>query len=305
MSTNQIPPLMDEMATFVKVAEAGSFSEAARRLGSTPSAVSRSIARLERALGTRLILRSTRKLRLSDEGLEVLRHAGELVAAAKAVMSLAERRSAEPAGTIRISAPRALGRFLIHPNIPDFLAAHPAVDVVLKLDDRQLDPVDDQVDIVFRITDDPPPGLVGRKLMRIEHVVCATPAYLARHGRPAHPRELAAHGCITLSEDPVDTRWRFERGGGTVAVDVRGRYVANHSGVRLEAVLADLGIGGVPRFVAAAALEDGRVERVLPDWLFKTNYYGDAWAFCSPSRYTAPKIRSFLAFIAGRIGQPG
>ncbi len=94
MSTNQIPPLMDEMATFVKVAEAGSFSEAARRLGSTPSAVSRSIARLERALGTRLILRSTRRLRLSDEGLEALRHAGELVAAAKAVMSLAERRSA-------------------------------------------------------------------------------------------------------------------------------------------------------------------------------------------------------------------
>ncbi|MBN3728012.1 LysR substrate-binding domain-containing protein [Burkholderia sp. Ac-20379] len=305
MSTNQIPQLMVEMATFAKVAEAGSFSEAARRLGSTPSAVSRAIARLERALGTRLIVRTTRKLRLSDEGEDVLRHAAELVAAARSVMSLAERRSAEPAGTLRISAPRALGRFLIHPNIPDFLAAHPSVDVVLKLDDGPLDPAADQVDIVFRITDDPPPGLVGRKLLRIEHVVCATPAYLARHGAPAHPRDLAAHSCVTLSEDPVDTRWRFEQQGTTVAVDVRGRYVANHSGVRLEAVLAGIGIGGVPHFVAAAALRDGRVERVLPDWVFKTNYYGDAWAFCSPSRHTAPKIRSFLAFIAQRIGAPG
>ncbi len=302
MSTNQIPPLMDEMAIFVKVAEAGSFSEAARRLGATPSAVSRAIARLERALGTRLILRTTRKLRLSDEGVEALRHASELVAAARAMFSLAERRSAEPAGTIRLSAPRALGRFVIHPTIPEFLATHPAVDVVLKLDDRQLDPLDDAIDIVFRITDDPPPGFVGRKLLRIEHVVCATPAYLARHGAPVHPRDLAAHGCITLSEDPVDARWRFEKQGVTVAVDVHGRYVANHSGVRLDAVLADIGIGGVPQFVAAPALEDGRIERVLPDWVFKTNYYGDAWAFCSPSQHGSPKIRRFLEHVARRLG---
>jgi len=301
MSKDQASSLLDEMATFVRVVDSGSFSEAARQLGSTPSAVSRAIARLERALKTRLLQRTTRKLRLSDSGQGVYRHCRDMLDSAHAAVEVSGQLSGEPAGKIRISVPRALGRFLVHPCIPDFLALHPKVDVVLRLEDHEVDLIDGQIDLAFRITDEPPPGLMGRRLMRIEHIICATPDYLAAHGTPAHPHELKKHSCIALGEDAVDSRWKFSKDGRTVSVDIDGRYTANHTGVRLDAVLHHIGIGGMPYFIARPALEEGRVRQLLPDWTFKTNYYGDAWMLYPPTRYLPPKLRAFIDFVSARL----
>ncbi len=301
MSTNKLNALMSDMAVFVKVVETGSFSEAARQMGSTPSAVSRAVARLEKGLGTRVLQRTTRKLRLSDSGQAVYGHACEMLNCAQAALAVSGRFHDEPQGQIRLSVPKAVGRFLIHPHLPDFLAAYPKVDVIMRLDDRYVDLIDDHQDLAIRITDRPPPGLMGRSLMNIRHGVFASPDYLARRAAPSHPHQLSEHSCIYLGEDPSDARWRFSRAGRSVSVAVRGRYAANHTGVRLDAVERGLGIGSLPGFVAASALKEGRIVQVLADWEFRTHYCGAAWALYPPTRHLPPKLRLFVEFLARRL----
>ncbi|MDR5875857.1 LysR family transcriptional regulator [Halomonas sp. CUBES01] len=304
MSTNQMVALLGEMAVFVKVVETGSFSETARQLGATPSAISRSVARLEKALGTRLLQRTTRKLRLSESGHEVHRRCVDMVSAAQAVMAVSGQFDPEPQGLIRVSVPKAVGRFVVHPHIPDFLARYPKIDVQLQLKDSYVDLIDDQVDLAIRITDRPSPGLMGRKLIDIDHMLCATPEYLERHGTPTHPHDLKVHNCIFLGEEPGDSRWKFQLDGKKVNVNVRGRYAVNHTGARLDAVLQHLGIGSLPYFTARHALQQGHIVQVLPEWKFKTHYYcGEAWVLYPPTRYLPPKLSAFISFMAERLGQ--
>ncbi len=285
---------MREMVAFVRVVESGSFSAAARQLGTTPSAVSKQIARLEAALATRLLERSTRKLRLTDGGREAYQRCRQLAAAARSVMEMSGQSGDEPEGLLRVSVPKAVGYRLLHPHIPSFLRRYPRVDVQLLLDDGEVDLIDGNVDLAIRVTDQPPAGLAGRPWRPIRHRVCATPAYLARNGAPTHPRELAGHSCICLSEDSFHSRWRFRRGDEELSVPVRGRYMANHSAIRLEAVLADLGIGSLPDFVAEAALAAGDIVETLPEWTFLASYHGTAWLLYSPGRYRASRLRVFI-----------
>ena len=303
VSINLPVTLLTEMVVFVKVVEAGSFSAAARQLGSSPSAVSRSIARLEKALAIRLLQRTTRKLRLSDAGEEVFRRCREMAGAAQAVMDLSGRFTREAEGLIRVSVPKAVGRYVIHPHMPEFLRRYPKVDVQLILEDRYVDLIDDNVDLSIRITDEPPPGLVGRELFPIEHLLCATPQYLAEQGVPRQPEDLREHSCIVLGETPADARWKFRQGSKSVTVGVRGRYAANHTGVRLDAVLQDIGIGSLPYFTARQALEEGRVIQVLPEWDFIASYHGGVWLLQTPTRYLQPKLRVFIDFLVERLAQ--
>ena len=303
VSINLPVTLLTEMVVFVKVVEAGSFSAAARQLGSSPSAVSRSIARLEKALAIRLLQRTTRKLRLSDAGEEVFRRCREMAGAAQAVMDLSGRFTREAEGLIRVSVPKAVGRYVIHPHMPEFLRRYPKVDVQLILEDRYVDLIDDNVDLSIRITDEPPPGLVGRELFPIEHLLCATPQYLAEQGVPQQPEDLREHSCLVLGETPADARWKFRQGSKSVTVGVRGRYAANHTGVRLDAVLQDIGIGSLPYFTARQALEEGRVIQVLPEWDFIASYHGGVWLLQTPTRYLQPKLRVFIDFLVERLAQ--
>ena len=303
VSINLPVTLLTEMVVFVKVVEAGSFSAAARQLGSSPSAVSRSIARLEKALAIRLLQRTTRKLRLSDAGEEVFRRCREMAGAAQAVMDLSGRFTREAEGLIRVSVPKAVGRYVIHPHMPEFLRRYPKVDGQLILEDRYVDLIDDNVDLSIRITDEPPPGLVGRELFPIEHLLCATPQYLAEQGVPRQPEDLREHSCIVLGETPADARWKFRQGSKSVTVGVRGRYAANHTGVRLDAVLQGIGIGSLPYFTARQALEEGRVIQVLPEWDFIASYHGGVWLLQTPTRYLQPKLRVFIDFLVERLAQ--
>lgn len=297
MSINLPLPLLAEMAIFVRVVETGSFSEAARQLGSSPSAVSRSISRLEKALATRLLQRTTRKLRLSDGGEEVFKRCSEMVSAARSVMEVSGQFTHEAQGLVRVSVPKAVGRFVVHPHMAEFLRRYPKVDVELLHEDRDVDLIDDHVDLAIRITDRPPPGLIGRQLLRIDHLLCATPQYLAEHGTPVHPQDLRLHSCIYLGETPGDARWKFTQGSKAVTVGVRGRYAANHTGVRLDAVQQHLGIGSLPYFTARHALEQGLIVQVLPDWTFLASYHGGAWLLHSPTRYLPPKLRVFIDYL--------
>ncbi|MDO5625699.1 MAG: LysR family transcriptional regulator [Pseudomonadota bacterium] len=303
MRTSLQPLLLHEMALFARVVEAGSFSAAAREVGGTPSAVSRSVARLESAVGAQLLQRTTRKLGVTPEGAEVLAHCTDILNASRAVMEAGGQHGPEPKGLLRVCAPKAIGHALLHPHMGEFLRMHPKVDVHLLLDDRPLDLVEHRLDVAVRITDTPPVGLIGRRMTAIEHLVCASPAYLAGHAEPLHPKELAAHSCISLGETPGDARWKFMHRTRDEAhvVHVRGRYTANHTGVRLGAVLSGLGIGSLPEFTARAALASGDAVVVLPDWRFVTVYTGSLWALYLPHRQLPPKVRAFASFMGQKL----
>lgn len=299
-STNRLMPLM---SVFAKVVELGSFSAAAEHLGLTASAVSRQVAALEQALSVKLLERTTRKLRVTEVGNEVYARCREVVHAARSVQEIAERFVSSPQGLVKLSAPKALGRQIISPLLPGFLQRYPQVDVQLLLSDQPSDLMADDLDLLVRITDAPPPGLAARPLMEVHQQLCASPQYLAQAGIAQHPDELAGHSCIYLGETPGDSRWqlRHRDSGEKVLVNVSGRLASNHSEVRLDAVLADLGIGCLPYFTAASALAEGRVVEVLPQWRYETTYHGTAWLLYPPNRYLPPKCRVLIDYLVAHL----
>lgn len=304
MGSNDFLDVMQELVAFVRVAEAGSFSAAARAQGGTPSAISRQVARLEKALGLALLQRTTRQLRLTDAGLAVLEHGRAMVAAARATLEVAEGHVGAPRGRVRLSAPKAFARQVLHRPVLDFLQRYPEVDVHFLVQDRPVDALREGVDLVVRLTDDPPPGMVARALCPVQQWLVASPAYLAGHPPVHAPDDLMAHSCIALGEQERDGRWRFVRGDEVVEVPVTGRYTVNHSEMRLAAVEAGLGIGCMPDFGAREALAAGRVVRLLADWTFDTRYQGTAYLLFAASRHTAPKVRALIDHLVAALA-PG
>jgi DNA-binding transcriptional LysR family regulator len=291
---NEFLKVLPEMVTFLRVAELGSFSAAAKQLGMTPSAVSRQVTRLETELGVQLIRRTTRQLCLTEPGVEAFGRCSELVAAGQATMQIAQKHMREPKGRVRLSAPKAFARHVLHPQILEFLKCYPDVDVQLIVTDRDVDPIRESVDLVIRLTNDPPQGLAARRLLAVEHILCVTPHYLAQSGQIRHPLDLPGRSCLYLGEHEHDNHWRFCKGNESVEVLVNGRYVANHSEIRLDGVLAHLGVGCLPDFMAREALESGAIRRILSDWEFQANYHGQAYILYPPSRFTVPKCRVLI-----------
>ncbi|WP_028604402.1 LysR family transcriptional regulator [Ottowia thiooxydans] len=305
MRTDDFLEVMHELVAFVRVAELGSFSAAARRHGQTPSAVSRQITRLESVLGVSLLQRTTRQLHLTEAGMEVLECGREMVAAAQASMRVAEGHMGTPRGLIRLSAPKAFARHVLHQPLLDFLQRYSEIDVHLMVVDRVVDPVREGIDLAIRLTDDPPQGMVARALMPVHQFLLASPAYLASHERIQTPEDLMNHSCLSLGEQENDSRWRFVRGNDQVEISVAGRYTLNHSEMRLAAVERGLGVGCVQDFVARDALAAGRVVRLLPEWTFDTNYQGVAYLLFSASRYTTPKMRALIDHLVNALRPEG
>ncbi|QDL54808.1 LysR family transcriptional regulator [Rhodoferax aquaticus] len=301
MSINTALDSLPDMAAFARVVDAGSFSAAARQLGVTPSAVSRQVARLEDLLRVRLLERTTRKLRLTDAGQAAYTRCQAMVSAAREVLALSDTHTEVPKGLVRVSMPKAVCRLVVHPLMLGFLQRYPEVDVQLVVTDRAVDLFEESLDLAIRITDTPPLGLAGRPLMRIRHLACASPQYLAQRGTPQHPRDLAQHSCLYLGEDARDRHWRFQRAGERVQVSVQGRYIANHSEIRLEGALNHLGIASLPEFTARQALASGELVTVLDDWEHQTDYAGMAWILYPPNRYLSSKVRVWIDYIAEHL----
>ncbi|MDR5834019.1 LysR family transcriptional regulator [Caballeronia sp. LZ034LL] len=303
--------LMPDMAVFARVVDAGNFSVAARQLGTPPSTVSRQIKRLEEALATRLLERSTRKVRVTEAGQQVYRYCRDMAAAAAAAVDAAGLSTGKPQGRVTLSAPTAYAKSVIHPLVPAFLAAYPEVDVQLVFSDHDIDPLEHDIDLVIRATSQPPQGLAARPLGRVRWQLCASADYLRARGVPEHPRELAAHDCIYLGETADDNRWRFTRhashAGGenaeTATVTVHGRYLANHAGARLEAAERGLGIAALPEFAARDALAAASVQPVLADWEIQVRaYQGPVWLLYPPNRFLPPKVRALIDHLHAHLG---
>lgn len=301
---NQLDQTLPDLALWVRVVEKGSFAAAARDWGQTPSAVSRRVARLEEAMGVRLLERTTRKLHLTQAGEQALAHGQAMLAAAQTALDGAQEVQQAPQGLVRLCAPRAVCHLLIHPLMPDFLAKYPQIQVQLVVTDQPLDPLDGAVDLVIRLTDQPPAGMAARPLRPVRQVLCASPTYLTRAGTPTHPSDLAAHNCLYLGEHPLDHRWRLRHQDERVTVAVQGRYVVNHTQIRLDSALQHLGIAALPDFVLQAALDRGDLVEVLPDWQLDAAYAGQAWLLYPSQRHLLPRLRVLIDHLAQGLALP-
>lgn len=289
--------LLKEMAIFAQVVDSAGFSAAARRLGLTTSAVSRHVARLEAQLGGRLLHRSTRSLALTELGQQVYEGSSRMLSSAREIHALAGSYSARPNGVIRLTAPIVFGQVWLAPRLPGFLAKYPEVDLQLTLVDRNVDLIDEGIDLAIRIARELAPGLAARPLCDLRYVLVAAPAYLAQHGAPATPEALPEHACIYLGYARFREDWRLKKGREEVSIKMPTRFTINNSAAILAAVQAGGGIGLIPDFAAASALQEGRVQQVLPEWEFQEPYTGSVHAVYVPGKHLALKVRALIDYL--------
>jgi DNA-binding transcriptional LysR family regulator len=286
-----------EMIVFAHVVDHRGFAAAARQLGMTASAVSRSVSRLEEHLGIKLLNRTTRSLSLTELGTEVYAGCARLAQAARDVEAHAGSDTVSPRGTVRISAPTIFGEVWIAPQLPSFLEQWPEVRVDLSLTDRVVDLADEGFDLAIRLTSPEAlsPGLVARTLFEMSYVMVADPSYLAKRGTPTTPAQLEEHRCIYLGYGGFRDRLEMQCGSAHVTVQIGGPLTINSSLGILATVEAGLGIGIVPDVMAAKGLSVGRLVRVLPDWSL-TGGYGvrTVHAVYSPTRYLPKKVRVLI-----------
>ncbi len=261
-------PDFEGLAMFAKVAEERSFAGAARSLGVSVATVSRGVARLEARLGSRLFNRSSRQLALTAFGLDLAERAARLLADAEEAERSGREASARPRGLVRLAVPMSFGLRWVAPILPAFFRAYPEVSIDLHLSDAQVDIVGRGFDAALRITSRlDAASLVARKLCPVSPFVVASPAYLARHGRPRHPRDLAAHACLGYAYGMRTDLWRFSNAAGEeVGVVPRGPLRVTNADASVPLVLDGLAIAEFPGFIAAEYLADGRMEALLTDW---------------------------------------
>jgi DNA-binding transcriptional LysR family regulator len=255
---------------FAKVVEANSFSEAARRLHIPVSTVSRRIAELEDQLGVRLLERSTRSLRLTDTGAEILQQAQRSAELNDAVESIVSNTLAEVSGTLRLSAPPNISDTLLVPLVCAFQASYPKVRIYIFVTQRMVDPITDGIDLVLRVGELQDSSLVARRLLRYRHQLVASPAYLDQAGWPQHPRDLLDHRLVAFSLGTPDRQWRFLKGGDgdPFALSFAPHLAMNDYAGVAAAVLTAGGIGDLPPIVCADLLRDGKLVEVMPKWRF-------------------------------------
>jgi DNA-binding transcriptional LysR family regulator len=289
------------MAVFARVAEAKSFSGAARRLGVSKSAVSKQVAQLERALKARLLNRTTRRLSLTEVGEAFYEHCARMLAEAEAAELAVSRLYAEPRGVLKVTAPAAFGHLHIAPAIPDFIERHPGVAVQIVMNDRPVDLAEEGFDLAIRMTREQAPNVVARRLAPVRWAVCAAPGYLEQHDAPGTPQDLEGHNCLFYSFLESFSEWRFSSKAGDTAVRVTGNFTVNNSEALREAVLKGLGIALLPTFTVGADLRGGRLQQVLGEYRAHGTFGEEVYAIYLPTRYLSPKVRAFVDFFVQRF----
>lgn len=291
---------LSAIEAFVRVAETASFSAAARKLGTSKSAISRHVSALETRLGARLFHRTTRALTLTEAGQGYLERARRVLADLEEADLAVGQLQAAPRGRLRINAPMSFGFLHLAPAIPDFLALYPEVDVDLSMNDRFVDLVDEGFDVAVRIGTLANSSLIARRLAPIRRVVCASPDYLARRGVPATPDALKVHDCLPNTNIAVLHEWRFASPEGRPwPVEIRGRMSANNGDALRVAALRGLGLTFLPTFIVGADLQAGTLTSVLDDFVPQDMTLNAVYPH---ARHLSPKVRAFVDFLVHRFG---
>lgn len=279
---------LEELSALVAILETGSLAAAGRRLRRSPPAMTRLLAGLEERVGTQLVVRTTRRLAPTDAGRRLAEQARPLLEGYEGAVR--EVASAPLSGLLRVTAPLVFGRRHVTPIVASFLDAHPAVRVELVLSDRPLNLVEEGLDVAIRIGRLADSALVARRVGEVRRVLVASPAYVALHGVPRSPADLARHDVIFTSSGPGPLEWRFGAGRGT-AVRLAPRLLVNENDAMLLAVRAGRGIGRPLSYQVADELASGALVRLLPD----LEPPALPVQLVTPStRHAPPRVRAFL-----------
>lgn len=289
---------LDELAVFLAVLETGSLAGAARRLRRSPAAVTRTLAGLEARVGSRLVERTTRRLAVTEAGRRLAEAARPVLAGYEAAIA---REEAGPLrGHVRISAPLVFGRRHVAPVLTAFLDGHPQVTGELVLNDRNLDLVDEALDVAVRVGALADSSLLARRVGEVRRVVVASPAYLARRGAPERPEDLAGHEIVYSSTQPGPLEWRFETPRGPLAVRLRPRLMINAIEPVVAAAVEGRGVTRVFSYQVAEELAEGRLVRLLAAF----EPAPTPVQLVTPSaRLAPPRVRAFLDFAAERLSR--
>jgi len=287
------------MLVFAQVAEAGSFSGAARRMGLSRSAVSKAVASLEKTLGSRLLNRTTRHLSMTEVGAAYAEHCQRIHQEVLLARQVVDSLHTTPRGTLRVAASVAFGTLHIAPALSDFLNLYPEIDIDMTIIDRPVDLAEEGYDVVIRVCETPPENMIARRISPAASRLCATPGYFARHGTPQRPEDLASHNCLDYIHSGDKGTWRFTGPKGEITVPVSGRLRINDDDALSQAVLGGLGLALLPTFLIGKDLQAGRLRTVLSEYIpIKRHVY----AIYLPTRHLALKVRAFVDFLAERFG---
>ncbi len=295
---------MDNLASirmFVRVADAGSFTAAARQLDVAVSSVSRQINALEEDLNTRLFQRTTRKLSLTEAGHLYYEHVAKILRDFDEAR-LAVSQTGSPTGILRITSPTAIGRELLISVIPAFLEQYPGVRIVMSLSDYVIDLVESGTDVAIRVGRLGDSTLKARKIGDSKRVVCASPRYLKKAGVPRHPKDLEQHNCITFRDHPGHNLWSFNGPDGKLNVRVTGNFFARSADALVAAALAGMGLVLLPDWNIGVELRQKQLKAVLSDYQISPEF-SPVWALHTHQRHVPPKVRAFIDFLIERLSE--
>lgn len=284
---------LPELVAFVESVESKSFSAAARSLGTTPSSISKRVAKLENRLNVRLLQRTTRALSLTTDGAAyyepIARLLRELEDANDSVVS-----SDKPRGKLTVSASLDFGQWLLVQSIPEFLRQYPEIQIDLRLSDRLVDLVAEGIDVAIRLGDLEDSSLIRRHLGQADFVLCASPTYLKTHGIPTTPQELVHHNCLRYVFNGQPIPWEFLIDGVWQTIPVSGTFNSDNGGAMKNAAIASLGIARLFQFQVQDDIQQKRLEALFPDHLppgFMVQ------ALFTHQRNLSPRVQAFLEFL--------
>lgn len=285
---------LNDVKIFATVVESGSFTDAARSLRMPKATVSRRVTRLESALETRLLQRTTRRVALTHAGKHYHASAMRALADLDLVRGAMKTARAEPQGVLRIAAPTAFVVRMLSPWVAEFLGRYEQVSIALIPTDDDVDLIGENVDLAFRIGSAPESSLVARKLGPARRVLVASPTYLETHGTPGSLGDLESHHCIVFGGSIRDSSWRFD-GQRSRPVRLNVRLAVDDASAAVTATLTGLGISLLPFGLVSDALRSGSLVHVMPD---ESVSDGDLLALYASARHTSAAMREFLDFVA-------
>ncbi|KUY59300.1 LysR family transcriptional regulator [Burkholderia sp. RF2-non_BP3] len=288
------------ISIFARAAALGNLRRAAVDLGISPQAASHAVMQLEKSLGVRLFHRTTRKLSLTEEGQRLLQGVEPALTMLSAAIDDARRSKEEVAGPLRVSAPAALARAVLWPSILEFAALYPDVQLDVRFDDHFTDLVTDRADVGFRGGSPPSEGAIARRLLPIQLIVCASPAYIEQHGKPKTIDDLGAHRCsgYRRANTGKQAPWEFQIGSEIVYREIAASLCANDIDAETEAVVAGLAIGQLGSFSAVSHIRAGRLVPLL------TQYMTERESIYIYYRHRAEqpvRVRTFIDFMIARL----
>ena len=291
---------IETMRAFLAVAQDASFTAAGRRLGISTKLVSKYVQQLESQLQTQLFNRTTRSVSLTDVGAAYRERCRPIVEQIDELESLVRERQGALSGPVRITAPTGFGSTRLTQALIPFLHQHKGVELDMKLTDNRVAIVEEGFDLAIRIGALRDSTLIARKLSDMPLVLCASPDYLDRHGRPETPEALSAHTCLVDNNQLEINVWRFKSGAEDHVIRLNGAVQSNSPGSLAQMAIGGLGITRSPFYAIEAALKSGGLEQVLPD--YKTEVFG-VYALYPANRHLTRRVRALIEFLATELGQ--